>query len=76
MDGGPWQDPTMLRLWLSRTYEVVKIWESIGIDMRPTGKWIFEGHSVPGNQRYHLKFDGHNQKPALTAAAKKYGTKL
>lgn len=76
MDGGPWQDPTMLRLWLSRTYEVVKIWESIGIDMRPTGKWNFEGHSVPGNQRYHLKFDGHNQKPALTAAAKKYGTKI
>lgn len=76
IDGGPWQDPTMLRLWLSRTYEVVKIWESIGINMRPTGKWNFEGHSVPGNQKYHLKFDGHNQKPALTNAAKKYGAKI
>ena len=39
IDGGPWQDPTMLRLWFSRSYEVVKIWESIGINMRPTGKW-------------------------------------
>ncbi len=76
IDGGPWQDPTMLRLWFSRSYEVVKIWESIGINMRPTGKWNFEGHSVPGNQKYHLKFDGHNQKPALTAAAKKHGAKI
>ena len=73
IDGGPWQDPTMLRLWLSRTYEVVQIWESVDINMRPTGKWNFEGHSMPGNQKYHLKFDGHNQKPALTAAAKKNG---
>ena len=73
IDGGPWQDPTMLRLWLSRTYEVVQLWESLGINMRPTGKWNFEGHSMPGNQKYHLKFDGHNQKPALTAAAKKNG---
>ena len=49
----------MLRLWLSRTYEVVQLWESLGINMRPTGKWNFEGHSMPGNQKYHLKFDGH-----------------
>ena len=69
MDGGPWQDPTMLRLWLSRSFEIVQFWESIGIRMRPTGKWNFEGHSVPCNQRYHLKFDGQNQKSALTKAA-------
>lgn len=76
MDGGPWQDPTMLRLWVSRSYEVVKQWESIGIEMRPTGKWNFEGHSVPGNQRYHLKFDGKNQKAALTKAAVDHGARI
>ncbi|MCI9151860.1 MAG: FAD-binding protein [Lachnospiraceae bacterium] len=76
MDGGPWQDPTMLRLWLSRSYEVVQFWESIGINMRPTGKWNFEGHSVPGNQRYHLKFDGKNQKSALTKAALDRGVRI
>ena len=76
MDGGPWQDPTMLRLWLSRSEEVVRFWESIGINMRPTGKWNFEGHSVPGNQRYHLKFDGKNQKPALTSKAKELGAQI
>lgn len=76
MDGGPWQDPTMMRLWVSRSYEVVQFWESIGINMRPTGKWNFEGHSVPGNQRYHLKFDGHNQKSALTKAALDRGVQI
>ena len=73
MDGGPFQDPTMLRLWVSRSFEVVKKWEAIGINMRPTGKWNFEGHSVPGNQRYHLKYDGTNQKMALTKEAKAKG---
>lgn len=76
MDGGPWQDPSMLKLWLSRSYEVVQKWESIGIDMRPTGEWNFEGHSVPGNQRYHLKFDGKNQKSALTKAALDNGARI
>lgn len=73
MDGGPWQDPTMMRLWVSRSFEVVSKWEAMGINMRPTGKWNFEGHSVPGNMRYHLKFDGKNQKQALTDTAKKNG---
>lgn len=76
MDGGPWQDPTMLRLWLSRSYEVVQQWESIGIEMRPTGKWVFEGHAMPGNQRYHLKFNGENQKPALTRMAVSCGARI
>ena len=76
MDGGPFQDPTMLRLWVSRSFEVVQKWEAIGINMRPTGKWNFEGHSVPGNQRYHLKYDGTNQKMALTKEAKATGVKI
>ena len=76
MDGGPFQDPTMLRLWVSRSFEVVKKWEAIGINMRPTGKWNFEGHSVPGNQRYHLKYDGTNQKMALTKEAKAKGARI
>ena len=65
MDGGPWQDQVMLRTWLKRSFEIVQLWESIGIDMRPTGKWNFEGHSLPGQQRYHLKFDGKNQKKSV-----------
>lgn len=76
MDGGPWQDQVMLRTWLKRSFEIVQLWESIGIDMRPTGKWNFEGHSLPGQQRYHLKFDGKNQKKALTDTARKNGARI
>lgn len=76
MDGGPWQDMVMLKTWLSRSFEIVQLWESLGIRMRPTGKWNFEGHSIPGQQRYHLKFDGSNQKPILTKTAKEQGAKI
>ena len=76
MDGGPWQDMEMLKTWLSRSNEVVRLWDSLGINMRPTGDWNFEGHSLPGQQRYHLKFDGSNQKPVLTETAKKQGARI
>ena len=76
MDGGPWQDQVMLRTWLKRSFDVIQLWESIGINMRPTGKWNFEGHSLPGQQRYHLKFDGSNQKQALTDTAKANGARI
>lgn len=76
MDGGPMQDPIMLRTWLSRSFDIIRQWESYGINMRPTGKYNFEGHSFPGQQRYHLKFDGRNQKKALTDTARKNGARI
>ena len=69
LDGGPWVDQDMTRVLLEHTQEVVERWESYGINMRPTGKYVFEGHSLPGQQLYHLKFDGKKQKPCLTKAA-------
>ena len=53
---GPWQDLKMLRILLSRSFEMVKKWESYGINMRPTGDWNFEGHTLPGKVRHHLKY--------------------
>lgn len=76
MDGGPMQDPIMLRTWLGRSFDVIRQWESYGINMRPTGDYNFEGHSFPGQQRYHLKFDGRNQKKALTDTARKNGARI
>lgn len=76
LEGGPWQDPSMLKKMMLHTEEIVRKWESYGIKMRPTGDWIFEGHSLPGNQRYHLKYDGSNQKMALTKKALKEGAKI
>ncbi|MFZ7101536.1 MAG: FAD-binding protein [Peptococcaceae bacterium] len=76
MEGGPWQDPAMLRKMMQRSYGIVQKWESYGINMRPTGKWNFEGHAMPGRQRYHLKYDGHSQKSVLTRQALKQGAKI
>ncbi len=76
LDGGPWVDVDMTRVLLRHTKEVVERWESYGINMRPTGKYVFEGHSLPGQQLYHLKFDGKKQKSCLTKAAKDAGAHI
>lgn len=73
---GPWQDLNLMRRMMERSYELVQKWESYGINMRPTGEYSFMGHAMPGRRRYHLKYDGHNQKPALTAQALKNGATI
>jgi len=73
---GPKQDINLLTLMMERSFELVQKWDSYGINMKPTGKWNFEGHSMPGRRRYHLKYDGHNQKPVLTQKAQELGAKI
>lgn len=70
---GHFQDVNVFTAMLRRTFEVVQLWDSYGIDMKPKGYWNFEGHSMPGRRRYHLKYDGWNQKSALTEKAKSLG---
>lgn len=70
---GPWQDDIMLRKLLERSEEMVEKWQSYGINMKPTGEYHFEGHTIPGHQHYHLKFDGRNQKKSLYEQALKVG---
>lgn len=73
---GPWQDLDLVSLMMNRSFEVVKLWDSYGIDMKPTGNWNFEGHAMPGRRKYHLKYDGRNQKPLLTKQALKNGARI
>ncbi len=73
---GPWQDLDLVALMMNRSFEVIKLWHSYGIDMQPTGKWNFEGHAMPGRRKYHLKYDGRNQKPLLTKEALKNGARI
>ena len=73
---GPQQDYDLLRLMMKRSFELVQKWESYGINMRPTGEYKFLGHSMPGRRRYHLKYDGKDQKPLLTKKAKACGAKI
>ncbi|MDE7012518.1 MAG: FAD-binding protein [Mailhella sp.] len=70
------QDNNLFRLMLERSADLIHKWESYGINMRPTGTWNFEGHAMPGRRRYHLKYDGSNQKTCLTKAAQKAGAKI
>lgn len=76
LEGGPWQDQAMLKKMMLHTEKIVLKWESYGINMRPTGEWVFEGHALPGRQRYHLKYDGANQKKMLTQKALASGAKI
>lgn len=73
---GPIQDLDVFGLMMRRSFELVQKWDSYGINMKPTGTWNFEGHAMPGHRRYHLKYDGQNQKPVLTKTALKYGAKI
>lgn len=69
-------DGRLLRTMLLRSEDVIHKWESYGIPMKPFGKYIFEGHTIPGRQRYHLKYDGREQKPILTKVAKEKGVRI
>lgn len=73
---GPLQDMNLFRLMMKRSFEVVQKWESYGISMRPTGEYAFYGHAMPNRRRYHLKYDGANQKPLLTKENLKRGVKI
>ena len=73
---GPIQDMNVFALMMQRSFELVQKWQSYGINMKPTGKWNFEGHAMPGRRRYHLKYDGQNQKPVLTKKALETGAKI
>lgn len=75
-DAGPWVDAELTAVWINRSFEVIRMWEEIGINMRPTGSWKFEGHGMPGQQLYNLKFDGVNQKRCLNEEAKRQGCRI
>lgn len=73
---GKWQDISILRVMMERSFDVVKMWDSYGILMRPHGEWEFNGHAMPGRPLIHLKYDGRNQKSILTKEAQKRGVKI
>lgn len=72
MDGSH-QDDIMIETLMLNSELLVKKWHSYGINMMPTGKYNFEGHTLPGRQHYHLKFDGRKQKECLTKEALRQG---
>ena len=66
----------VLRTFLERSFEIVKLWESGGIPMKYQGRWEFAGHSFPGDVLTHLKYAGLNQKRVLTEKALEKGAEI
>lgn len=74
---GMFKDPALIRTMLEESFDLVKMWDSWGINMKPYGdKWLFQGHALPGKIRAHLKYNGQNQKKVLLAEAKKRGVTI
>ncbi len=59
------QDEDIVADFFRHSQEIVRNWESMGINMRPTGKYVFQGHALPGETRVYLKYDGCDQKACL-----------
>ena len=73
---GQVRDPLLLRQSLEKSFDIVKMWDEWGIEMRPTGKYEFMGHAFPGKPRPTLKYNGTKQKKVLTDQAKKRGVEI
>jgi succinate dehydrogenase/fumarate reductase flavoprotein subunit len=68
--------PTVVRTWLERSFDIVKLWDSWGIPMKHNGEYHFSGHSFPGRVMTHLKYKGKNQKSVLTEQVLKRGAQI
>ncbi|MFH1487439.1 MAG: FAD-binding protein [Pseudomonadota bacterium] len=68
--------PKVVRAWLERSYDIVKLWDEWGIPMKHNGKYVFEGHAFPGKTKTYLKYKGKNQKPILTQQAMDKGCRI
>lgn len=73
---GGCSDPQYVDIWLEKSFEMVKLWDSWGIPMKYKGKWDFGGHSFPGQPRIHMHYTGGNQKKVLTEQALKRGAQI
>ena len=76
LESDQWQDLSLRRVWMGKSFEIVQKWEAWGINMRPNGQWCFEGHTYPGQKKYYLKIKGDNIKAALTKKALESGVQI
>lgn len=67
---------SVLRTFLERSFNIVKLWDSWGIPMKYNGRWEFAGHAFPGEILTHLKYSGKNQKTILYQTAKEKGVEI
>ncbi len=66
----------VLRTFVEKSFDIVKLWDSWGIPMRYQGRWEFAGHSFPGDVLTHLKYEGQMQKSVLLQKAAEKGAEV
>jgi len=66
----------VVRAFLEKSFDIVRLWDSWGIPMKHDGRWEFAGHSFPGDVLTHLKYKGRWQKKVLTAKAIEKGARI
>jgi succinate dehydrogenase/fumarate reductase flavoprotein subunit len=66
----------VIRTFLEKSFDIVKLWDSWGIPMKYDGTWEFAGHSFPGDVLTHLKYHGRRQKRVLTEKALEMGVRI
>lgn len=59
------QDEDIVADFFRESHSIVRRWEAMGINMRPAGNYVFQGHALPGETKVYLKYDGCNQKERL-----------
>lgn len=70
------RDINFIRTWMSRSFEMIKLWDSWGIPMKYNGHWEFAGHGMPGDMLNHLHYSGKHQKKILEQEARKRGAEI
>jgi succinate dehydrogenase/fumarate reductase flavoprotein subunit len=66
----------VLRTFMEKSFDIVRLWDSWGIPMKYDGTWEFAGHSFPGDVLTHLKYQGRWQKRVLTEKALEKGVRI
>jgi succinate dehydrogenase/fumarate reductase flavoprotein subunit len=66
----------VMRTFIEKSFDIVKLWDSWGIPMKHDGKWDFAGHSFPGDVLTHLKYQGRWQKKVLMEKALEKGVRI
>jgi succinate dehydrogenase/fumarate reductase flavoprotein subunit len=66
----------VLRTFMEKSFDIVKLWDNWGIPMKHDGRWDFAGHSFPGDVLTHLKYQGRWQKRVLTEKALEKGARI
>jgi succinate dehydrogenase/fumarate reductase flavoprotein subunit len=66
----------VMRTFMAKSFDIVKLWDSWGIPMKHDGKWDFAGHSFPGDVLTHLKYQGRWQKKVLMEKALEKGVRI